>query len=57
MQLLGLQRVGFNRALFNVLTTASKKRNRAAALADLLKGPNEGAESSSKRKRLDEESV
>ncbi|PIL32804.1 hypothetical protein GSI_04921 [Ganoderma sinense ZZ0214-1] len=41
VQLLGLQRVGFNQTLFDILTTASKKRDHAAAFAaDLLGGPS-----------------
>ncbi|KAI1788519.1 hypothetical protein LXA43DRAFT_974766 [Ganoderma leucocontextum] len=52
VQLLGLQRVGFNKALFDILTASSRKRGRAAAFVDLLGGPGEGAESYSKRRSL-----
>ncbi|EJF56182.1 hypothetical protein DICSQDRAFT_141442 [Dichomitus squalens LYAD-421 SS1] len=36
VQVLGLQRVGFNQSLFGILIKASKKRERAAALLELL---------------------
>ncbi|KAM5545054.1 hypothetical protein V8D89_001165 [Ganoderma adspersum] len=54
VQLLGLQRVGFNQALFDILTTASRKRDRTAAFIDLLGGPSgDGEESPAKRAALD----
>ena len=54
VQFLGLQRVGFNQALFDILTTSSRKRDRTAALLDMLGGPTGGGgENPAKRVALD----
>ena len=54
VQFLGLQRVGFNQALFDILATSSRKRDRTAALLDMLGGPiGDGEENPAKRVALD----
>nr|VWO99810.1 Fusaric acid biosynthesis protein 2 [Ganoderma boninense] len=53
VQLLGLQRVGFNQTLFDILKAASRKRDRAAAFPDLPGGPSsDGVGSPAKRAAL-----
>ena len=54
VQFLGLQRVGFNQALLDILATSSRKRDRTAALLDLFGGPiGDGEENPAKRVALD----